>query len=59
MKDFGIEFWLTARTDGDFPDGMVSLGPLPPKAYIQRTSMAKAMLGIGMPSISPSAYEAL
>jgi hypothetical protein len=60
MKDIGIDFWLTTRLDnGETPENMVKLGPLLPKVYRQRTSQAKAMLGIGMPSISPSPYEAL
>lgn len=62
MKEIDIEFWLTANPDQNkrpFPEGMVSLGNQEPFEYRRRTSLAKAMLGVGMPSISPSPYEAL
>lgn len=62
MTDINIELWLTAKPDNwkrPFPEGMVSLGWQTPGEYRRKASSAKAMLGVGMPSISPSPYEAL
>ncbi|CAK9785868.1 unnamed protein product [Cutaneotrichosporon oleaginosum] len=61
MKREGVDFWLTAKPDPKmpFPEGMVSLGWQAPAEYRRKAGSAKAMLGIGMPSISPSPYEAL
>jgi hypothetical protein len=61
MKGRGVDLVLTANKDPNhpFPEGMVSHGWQSPAAYRRISGRSRAMLGIGMPSISPSPYEAL
>jgi len=59
MKEIGIDLWTTSMDAGKPPEGVIQLGIQKPKAYTRVMSRARAMLGIGMPSISPSPYEAL
>ncbi|KAL1407717.1 hypothetical protein Q8F55_007150 [Vanrija albida] len=57
----GIEVWSTAKEvpGRPIPDGIKKLGVLTPTEYVATVGRAKALLGIGLPEISPSPYVAM
>lgn len=61
LNNAGVEVWSTAKVVNDkpIPAGIKQLGQLSAGEYSRTVGSVKAMLGVGLPEISPSPYVAM
>ncbi|WOO84825.1 Alpha-1,6-mannosylglycoprotein 6-beta-N-acetylglucosaminyltransferase A [Vanrija pseudolonga] len=61
LNDAGVEVWSTAKivNDKPIPAGIKQLGQLSAAEYARTVGSVKAMLGVGLPEISPSPFVAM